>query len=162
MQTATHHDALSRFGYALSDPTRAEILLILRDGPGYPSDLADQIGVSRQILSNHLACLPGGGLVVAQRSRRRAHASWPSTRPAAPPPRPTPAADVCPARDASRNTATPNPAAGRRNDHLQRDRGGRRVGRRQARRVVGADRLRARLGRRDLVGGRGGLAVLRH
>ena len=67
----THSDVLSRFGYALSDPTRAEILLMLRDGPGYPSDLADKIGVSRQILSNHLACLRGCGLVVAQPEGRR-------------------------------------------------------------------------------------------
>ena len=71
MQTATYRDALSRFGYALSDPTRAEILLMLRDGPGYPSDLADKIGVSRQILSNHLACLRGCGLVVAEPEGRR-------------------------------------------------------------------------------------------
>lgn len=71
MQTATRIDALSRFGYALSDPTRAEILLTLREGPGYPSDLADKIGVSRQILSNHLACLRGCGLVVAQPEGRR-------------------------------------------------------------------------------------------
>ncbi len=71
MQTVIHSDALSRFGYALSDPTRAEILLTLRDGPGYPSDLADKIGVSRQILSNHLACLRGCGLVVAQPEGRR-------------------------------------------------------------------------------------------
>jgi ArsR family transcriptional regulator, cadmium/lead-responsive transcriptional repressor len=71
MQTVTRSDALSRFGYALSDPTRAEILLMLRDGPGYPSDLADKIGVSRQILSNHLACLRGCGLVVAQPEGRR-------------------------------------------------------------------------------------------
>ncbi len=71
MQTVTHSDALSRFGNALSDPTRAEILLLLCDGPGYPSDLADKIGVSRQILSNHLACLRGCGLVVAQPEGRR-------------------------------------------------------------------------------------------
>jgi DNA-binding transcriptional ArsR family regulator len=71
MQTVTHSDALSRFGCALSDPTRAEILLILRDGPSYPSDLADKIGVSRQILSNHLACLRGCGLVVAVPEGRR-------------------------------------------------------------------------------------------
>lgn len=71
MQTATLSDALSRFGYALSDPTRAQILLTLRDGPGYPSDLADKIGVSRQILSNHLACLRGCGLVVAHPEGRR-------------------------------------------------------------------------------------------
>ena len=71
MQTATHSDALSRFGYALSDPTRAEILLTLRHDAGYPSDLADKIGVSRQILSNHIACLRGCGLVVAQAEGRR-------------------------------------------------------------------------------------------
>lgn len=71
MRTVTHSDALSRFGWALSDPTRAEILLTLRDGPGYPSELADKIGVSRQILSNHLACLRGCGLVVAQPEGRR-------------------------------------------------------------------------------------------
>lgn len=71
MQTVIHSDALSRFGYALSDSTRAEILLTLREGPGYPSDLADKIGVSRQILSNHLACLRGCGLVIAQPEGRR-------------------------------------------------------------------------------------------
>ena len=71
MQTVTSSDALARFGCALSDVTRAEILLMLRDGPGYPSDLADKIGVSRQILSNHLACLRGCGLVVAQPEGRR-------------------------------------------------------------------------------------------
>jgi ArsR family transcriptional regulator, cadmium/lead-responsive transcriptional repressor len=71
MQTATHSDALSRFGCALSDPTRAEILLMLREAPGYPSNLAEKIGVSRQILSNHLACLRGCGLVVAEAEGRR-------------------------------------------------------------------------------------------
>jgi DNA-binding transcriptional ArsR family regulator len=80
MQTVTHSDALSRFGCALSDPTRAEILLILRDGPGYPSDLAAKIGVSRQILSNHLACLRGCGLVVAQPEGRRSRYELADTR----------------------------------------------------------------------------------
>jgi DNA-binding transcriptional ArsR family regulator len=71
MQTVIRRDALSRFGYALSDPTRAEILLMLREAPGYPSALAEKIGVSRQILSNHLACLRGCGLVVAEPEGRR-------------------------------------------------------------------------------------------
>jgi len=71
MSTVVDSDALSRFGYALSDPTRAQILLILREGPGYPSELADRIGVSRQILSNHLACLRGCGLVTANPEGRR-------------------------------------------------------------------------------------------
>lgn len=71
MDTSVHSDALSRFGYALSDSTRSQILLNLRAGPGYPSDLADKIGVSRQILSNHLACLRGCGLVIAVPEGRR-------------------------------------------------------------------------------------------
>lgn len=71
METVINGTALSRFGYALSDPTRARILLMLRDGPRYPSDLADAIGVSRQTLSNHLACLRGCGLVVVQPEGRR-------------------------------------------------------------------------------------------
>jgi DNA-binding transcriptional ArsR family regulator len=71
MATLIHRDALARFGYALSDTTRTQILVSLRSGPGYPSELADQIGVSRQILSNHLACLRGCGLVVAVPEGRR-------------------------------------------------------------------------------------------
>lgn len=67
-----HSDALSRFGYALSDATRTRILLSLREGPGYPSELAESIGVSRQILSNHLSCLRGCGLVIAVPEGRRA------------------------------------------------------------------------------------------
>lgn len=64
-------DALVRFGYALSDATRTQILLSLCRGGRYPSDLADDIGVSRQTVSNHLACLRGCGLVVAIPEGRR-------------------------------------------------------------------------------------------
>lgn len=71
MTTLLHSDALSRFGYALSDTTRTQIMLNLRAGPSYPSELADRIGVSRQMLSNHLACLRGCGLVVAVPEGRR-------------------------------------------------------------------------------------------
>ncbi|MEV3966043.1 metalloregulator ArsR/SmtB family transcription factor [Nocardia sp. NPDC050193] len=71
MEAALHTDALARFGHALSDPTRTRILLSLRQAPGYPSELAEQIGVTRQILSNHLACLRGCGLVVAVPEGRR-------------------------------------------------------------------------------------------
>ncbi|TQC48938.1 transcriptional regulator [Rhodococcus sp. WS4] len=71
METLVHRDALARFGYALSDTTRTQILLSLRSGPGYPSELAETIGVSRQILSNHLSCLRGCGLVVAVPEGRR-------------------------------------------------------------------------------------------
>ncbi len=73
MQTlpVAHTDALARFGHALSDATRTRILLSLRTGPAYPSEMAEQIGVSRQILSNHLACLRGCRLVVAVPEGRR-------------------------------------------------------------------------------------------
>lgn len=71
MQTVTHTDALARFGHALSDATRARILLSLTKAPGYPAELADRLGVSRQVLSNHLACLRGCGLVVAVPEGRR-------------------------------------------------------------------------------------------
>lgn len=71
METSLTLDALTRFGHALSDPTRTTILLSLREQAGYPAELADAIGVSRQILSNHLACLRGCGLVVAVPEGRR-------------------------------------------------------------------------------------------
>lgn len=47
------------------------MLLRLRDGPAYPSDLAELAGVSRPAMSNHLACLRGCGLVVATPDGRR-------------------------------------------------------------------------------------------
>ncbi|WP_440713924.1 ArsR/SmtB family transcription factor [Gordonia sp. FQ] len=71
MDVAVSHGALTRFGHALSDPTRTGVLLALREGPGYPAVLAERLGVSRQILSNHLACLRGCGLVVAVPEGRR-------------------------------------------------------------------------------------------
>jgi DNA-binding transcriptional ArsR family regulator len=69
--TASYGQVLARFGHALSDPTRARLLLALREGPAYPTDLAELLGVSRQNLSNHLACLRGCGLVVAVPEGRR-------------------------------------------------------------------------------------------
>jgi DNA-binding transcriptional ArsR family regulator len=71
MLAVTHADVLARFGHALSDPTRSRLMLALREAPGYPSELADLLGVSRQSLSNHLACLRGCGLVVAVPEGRR-------------------------------------------------------------------------------------------
>lgn len=71
MQTLTYGQVLARFGHALSDPTRARLLLALRESPGYPAQLAELLGVSRQNLSNHLGCLRGCGLVVAVPQGRR-------------------------------------------------------------------------------------------
>ncbi|MDQ1179535.1 MULTISPECIES: ArsR/SmtB family transcription factor [unclassified Rhodococcus (in: high G+C Gram-positive bacteria)] len=71
MDVLTPVAALARFGQALSDETRTRVLLALRDGPRYPAELADELEVSRQKLSNHLACLRGCGLVVAVPDGRR-------------------------------------------------------------------------------------------
>jgi DNA-binding transcriptional ArsR family regulator len=71
MQTLTQAPVLARFGYAVSDPTRARVLLALSEAASHPSDLADSLGVSRQRMSNHLACLRGCGLVVAVPDGRR-------------------------------------------------------------------------------------------
>lgn len=62
---------LARFGRALADPIRCRLLLSLRKAPSHPSDLAEQLGVSRTRLSNHLACLRDCGLVVAVPVGRR-------------------------------------------------------------------------------------------
>lgn len=71
MQTLTQVAVLARFGHALSDQTRSKILLALKDSPTYPAELAEAAGVSRQSMSNHLACLRGCGLVVAVPEGRR-------------------------------------------------------------------------------------------
>nr|WP_216648206.1 metalloregulator ArsR/SmtB family transcription factor [Isoptericola chiayiensis] len=67
----THTDALARTAHALGDPTRARILLELRQAPAYPSDLAERLAVSRQVISNQLACLRGCGLVTTRPQGRR-------------------------------------------------------------------------------------------
>jgi len=71
MVLTAYGQVLARFGQALSDPTRSRVLLALREAPAYPADLADLIGVSRQAMSNHLACLRGCGLVTAVPEGRR-------------------------------------------------------------------------------------------
>ena len=67
----THTAAVARLGHALSDPTRAGILLALRSTARYPAELADALGVTRQVMSNHLACLRGCGLVESTPDGRR-------------------------------------------------------------------------------------------
>jgi len=68
---ASRLDVMRRLGRALSDPTRSRILLRLLDEPGYPARLADELGLTRTNVSNHLACLRGCGIVVAVPEGRR-------------------------------------------------------------------------------------------
>ncbi len=64
-------DTLARVGTALADPTRRQILVRLVDGPEFPAALAEQLGVGRTNISNHLTCLRGCGLVRATRVGRQ-------------------------------------------------------------------------------------------
>lgn len=71
MNTTLEFDAIARFGHALSDPTRVKILMMLTEQPCYPADMATNIQVTRQSISNHLACLKGCGLVNQDTRGRR-------------------------------------------------------------------------------------------
>lgn len=62
---------MNRLGRALADPTRSRILLALLEGPGYPARLARDLELTRTNVSNHLACLRGCGIVVAEPEGRQ-------------------------------------------------------------------------------------------
>lgn len=62
---------MNRLGRAMADPTRSRILLSLLDGPGYPARLARELELTRTNVSNHLACLRGCGIVVAEPEGRQ-------------------------------------------------------------------------------------------
>lgn len=64
-------DVMNRLGRAMADPTRSRILLSLLDQPGYPAQLAEDLGLTRTNVSNHLACLRDCGIVVAEPEGRR-------------------------------------------------------------------------------------------
>lgn len=65
LSTASRLDVVTRLGRAMADPTRARILVALLDRPGYPAELAAELGLTRSNVSNHLSCLRGCGIVVA-------------------------------------------------------------------------------------------------
>ena len=62
---------MNRLGRAMADATRSRILLSLLAEPGYPAQLARDLGLSRTNVSNHLACLRGCGIVVAEPEGRQ-------------------------------------------------------------------------------------------
>jgi DNA-binding transcriptional ArsR family regulator len=64
-------EVMNRLGRAMADPTRSRILLSLLEAPGYPARLADDLGLTRTNVSNHLACLRGCGIVVAEPEGRQ-------------------------------------------------------------------------------------------
>lgn len=62
---------MNRLGRAMADPTRSRILLSLLEAPGYPARLARDLDLTRTNVSNHLACLRGCGIVVAEPEGRQ-------------------------------------------------------------------------------------------
>lgn len=64
-------DVMNRLGRALADPTRSRILLALLDRPGYPARLAEELDLTRTNVSNHLSCLRGCGIVIAEPEGRQ-------------------------------------------------------------------------------------------
>jgi DNA-binding transcriptional ArsR family regulator len=64
-------DVMNRLGRAMADPTRSRILMTLLEGPSYPAQLADALGLTRQNVSNHLTCLRDCGIVVAEPEGRQ-------------------------------------------------------------------------------------------
>lgn len=68
---ASRLDVMHRLGRAMADPTRSRILLRLLDGPSYPAALAEELALTRQNVSNHLACLRDCGIVVAEPEGRQ-------------------------------------------------------------------------------------------
>ena len=67
---AKEAEALHRFGYASSCGTRVRVLLALRQSPATSSRIAQMLGISRQMVSNQLACLRNCGLVSSVREGR--------------------------------------------------------------------------------------------
>ena len=68
---ASRLEVMHRLGRAMTDPTRARILLHLLEQPGYPAALARSLDLTRSNVSNHLACLRDCGLVVAEPQGRQ-------------------------------------------------------------------------------------------
>ncbi len=53
---------------ALSDPTRREILELLRSGPRTSGEIADKFSTSWPTISRHLSVLKDAGLILAERN----------------------------------------------------------------------------------------------
>jgi DNA-binding transcriptional ArsR family regulator len=53
---------------ALADPTRREILRLLRDGPRTSGEIAERFPTSWPTVSRHLAVLRDAGLILSERN----------------------------------------------------------------------------------------------
>ena len=64
-------DALGRTFHALSDSNRRAIVAVVRDRRCAVGEIANQLGLSQQIVSHHLKVLRAAGLVTGTRSGTR-------------------------------------------------------------------------------------------
>ena len=71
LSIATRLDVMNRLGRAMADPTRSRLLMALLERPAYPAELARDLGLTRSNVSNHLTCLRGCGIVVAEPEGRQ-------------------------------------------------------------------------------------------
>jgi len=62
---------MNRLGRAMADPTRSRILMMLLDGPNYPTVMSHELELTRANVSNHLTCLRDCGIVVAEPEGRQ-------------------------------------------------------------------------------------------
>jgi ArsR family transcriptional regulator len=53
---------------ALADPTRREILRLLRDGPRTSGEIAEQFPTAWATISRHLGVLRDAGLIISERN----------------------------------------------------------------------------------------------
>lgn len=71
LTVASRQGVMNRLGRAMADPTRSRILMRLLDGPVYPAEIAQELGLTRSNVSNHLACLRDCGIVVVELEGRQ-------------------------------------------------------------------------------------------
>ena len=69
-KSATGLAVKAKFFRGFSDPSRLGIIEALRDGPHTVGKITAATGLSQSNVSNHLGCLRGCGLVVAERQGR--------------------------------------------------------------------------------------------
>jgi DNA-binding transcriptional ArsR family regulator len=67
---SVHYTALDRTFFALSDPTRREILELLGRGPATISELAEPFGLSLNGVKKHVTVLEDAELVITEKVGR--------------------------------------------------------------------------------------------
>ena len=62
---------LERILFALSDPTRSSVMIMLHNKPKYVSEIIKKLKIEPTLLSHHLAVLRDAGLVKSERDGKK-------------------------------------------------------------------------------------------